>query len=112
MWGTPQRSRRISIAPPRPGILRVPFVLGSDRRNTWYQRPAPVLAASPQKAAPARANRFATAPAVIAGNSSNAGRSGRSVAEPLGQPALGLELLQVGVHGDRGHRTHLGGDVV
>ena len=57
-WGTPNRSRRISIGASTPRSIRRPAVFGSGRRNSWYQSEAPASAAMAPEAVSARVRGF------------------------------------------------------
>ena len=130
MWGTPQRSRRDLDRPLEPGSRSV--AAGSRQRpraNSWYQRPAVALPREPPDRRARQRCALSHCPDVHAATLGNhhvvgfvahiptdpsAGGAGRPglVANAVREPALGLELLQVGLHHQRRGRAQLGRDVV
>ena len=112
-WGTPQRSRRISIRRLEPRDAKRP--LGPR------QRPAKELPPErrrrrrrgerPRQAAPARPTRLQAA-GVWTRPCRRASRRAPQSARSARQPALGVELLEVGLHRQRGRRPQRLGHVV
>ena len=108
MWGTPQRSRRISTGPSSPASRRRP--VGPRQRpakELLPAGPAAVVAASAAER-PAERARIAS-PACRRVMAATLDRRGSESRKPLRQPALGLELLQVGLHHHRRRRAHSAG---
>src|SRR5262245_54832884 len=103
MCGTPQRSRLISTRSAIPSTGSRPRVCGSERRNSCHQRPRALAPASAASAVPSIAKRLANTSDWI------------SVLVRQGlhrEPALGLELLEMGLHRERRSRAERLRDVV
>ena len=125
MCGTPQRSREISTGPSMPGSRRSPVVRGSGRRNSWYQRPGGRASREPPERRARERCAFSHCPNVHAATLGNhhdcrvcggvsllirqpggVGRAGL-VVNAVREPALGVELLQMRLHHQRGGRAEL-----